>query len=191
VAAVLLLYAVANAYLISTTRPQIVAGVAEAPPRPFAIVLGNKVWPDGTPSGGLVERLEVALELYRAGRVQRVIVSGRVIDGLYDEPSAMAAWLEARGVPRSAITRDGGGHRTAATMADAAAMGVRQALICTQRYHLPRALYFARHAGLDALGVPAVERPQNAYHATRVFARETLARVEAVIEVAVRGVGRS
>ena len=64
------------------------------------------MWPNGRPSAALAERLEVALELYRAGRVQQVIVSGRIGEG-YDEPTPMAAWLVQRGVPPSAIRLDG------------------------------------------------------------------------------------
>ena len=94
--------------------------------RPYAIVLGNRVFADGTPCHELAARLETALALYRAGRAGKLIVSGRVGEG-YDEPHAMAAWLEARGVPPADIVVDAGGHRTAATMADAAALGVRSA----------------------------------------------------------------
>ena len=98
-------------------------------------------------------------------------MSGRVGEG-YDEPHAMAAWLEARGVPPADIVVDEGGHRTAATMADAAALGVRSAHVVTQGYHLPRALYFARHAGIDALGVPAPTRRAGWLDSLRVFVRE-------------------
>ncbi|HEY7371504.1 MAG TPA: ElyC/SanA/YdcF family protein [Polyangia bacterium] len=177
----------ANLYLIASSRPAVVAGVAAAPARPYAIVLGNRVFPDGTPSDELAARLQTALALHRAGRAGKLVVSG-MVRGAYDEPRAMAAWLEARGVPAGDIVRDGGGHRTAATMADAAALGIRSALVVTQDYHLPRALYFARHAGIDALGVPAPSRIGRRLVAARVFLRESAARAETVVEVALRGV---
>ena len=66
--------------------------------RPYAIVLGNRVFPDGAPCAELAARLKTTLALYRAGRAPKIIVSGGV-RGAYDEPRAMAAWLEARGVP--------------------------------------------------------------------------------------------
>jgi SanA protein len=184
------LIAAANAYVVASTRASIIRDVAAAPARPVAIVLGNKVNEGGLPSTGLAERLRVALALYQSGRVPRIIVSGAARPDGYDEPAAMAAWLEARGVPAAHVTLDRGGHRTAASMADAAAMGVRQALICTQPYHLPRALYLARRAGIDALGVAAGRgRVDGPYDWLRGFVRETLARAETVVEVAVRGVG--
>jgi len=177
----------ANLYLAAAARPAILAGVSAAPTRPYAIVLGNRVFPDGSPSDELAARLETALALHRAGRAGKIVVSGMVHEN-YDEPRAMAAWLEARGVPAGDIVRDAGGHRTAATMADAAALGIRSALIVTQEYHLPRALYFARHAGIDALGVPSPTRFGRRLVAIRVFFREAAARAETVVEVAVRGV---
>ena len=73
-------------------------------------------------------------------------------------------------------------------MADAAALGARSALIVTQAYHLPRSLYLARRAGIDAVGVPAPQRRLGWMDYFHVFVRETAARAEIVLEVAVRGV---
>jgi SanA protein len=176
----------ANVYLIASTRGAIVSGVEAAPVRPHAIVLGNRVFPGGVPCRELAARLTTALELHRAGRAGKVVVSGAA-GGAYDEPHAMAAWLEARGVPSADIVVDMGGHRTAATMADAAALGVPTALVVSQGYHLPRALYLARKAGIDAVGVPAP--PDSGWAgAIKIFFREGLARAEVLVEVALRGV---
>ena len=179
----------ANIYLLGTTSAARLPDVESAPVRPYAIVLGNHVFPDGTPCDELESRLDTARALYAAGRVQKVIASGGVVRKRhYDEPHAMAAWLASRGVKREDVIVDEGGHRTSATMADAAALGVRSALIVTQAYHLPRSIYFARHAGIDALGVPAPPRRWGLFDWTRVLFRETSARAEAVLEVAIRGV---
>jgi vancomycin permeability regulator SanA len=151
------------------------------------IVLGNKVFPGGQPSRELAERLETARDLYQSGRAPRIVVSGLVRDG-YDEPSAMADWLRARGVPSDHIVVDGGGHRTAATMANAVALGVRSSLIATQGYHLPRSLYLAHHAGIDAVGVAARPGGRAGWHLFRTYFREVVARAETVLEVVLRGV---
>jgi SanA protein len=181
------LVAAGDLYVVSVTRDGLVAGVDAAPVRPFAMVLGNRVFPGGVPSRELADRLEAGLALYRAGRARRVIVSGLSRPG-YDEPAAMAAWLEARGVAAADVVVDPGGYRTAASMADAAARGVRALLVVSQPYHLPRAIYLARHAGMEALGVPSVTQRRSVVEYLRVWLRETLARVETVIEVALRGV---
>jgi SanA protein len=178
-----------NAWVKLTTSGDIVAGVAEAPERPVAIVLGNRAFSDGSLSRDLAERVRVALELYRAKKVQTLFLSGAIYpEQSYDEPGAMAGWLERRGVPREAMILDRQGFRTAATMADAAARGFRSVLVCTQAYHLPRALYLARHAGLTATGVAAVTPSARFSVRAHIFWRETLARAETVVEVAFRGV---
>lgn len=176
----------ANVYLVVIARGATVSGVDAAPARPHAIVLGNRVFPGGVPCRELAARLTTALELHRAGRAGKVVVSGRA-SADYDEPHAMAAWLEARGVPTADIVIDLGGHRTAATMADAAGMGVRTALVVSQGYHLPRALFLARRAGIDAVGVPA-PADKGWAGTIKIFFREGLARAEVLVEVALRGV---
>lgn len=181
--------AAGNAWLFHAASREVVAGVAEAPARPVAIVLGNRVFSDGSLSRELAARVRVALDLYRAKKVRLIFLSGATRPGdLYDEPAAMAGWLERRGVPPSALVLDGEGHRTAATMADAAARGFRDVLVCTQAYHLPRALYLARHAGIDAVGVPAEPVAALFWDRVHSLVREGLARPETIVEVALRGV---
>jgi SanA protein len=177
-----------NLYVLSTTSPAIFPSADVAPARPYVIVLGNRVFPGDIPAPELANRLNVGLALYRGKRAARIIVSGRVGSVSYDEPRAMRAWLIAQGVPVADVITDPGGYRTAATMAGAAALGVRAALIATQDYHLPRALYLARHAGIDAVGVPAPRSAVKMYDKARVWLREAFARVEIILEVAFRGV---
>src|SRR5262249_42264327 len=73
-------------------------------------------------------------------------------------------WLVAHGVPEADLTLDRRGHRTAATMANASAMGLKQALGCTQPYHLPRAPHPPPHPGHHAVRLPA--RPHADPHQT-------------------------
>ena len=150
--------------------------VAEVRPCEAAIVLGAYVFPDGTPSDMLADRLVVGLALLRAGVVRRVIVSGGA-----DEAAGMAAWMLQRGVSREALVVDAVGLRTWATMQRAAQMGVRTAVVCTQRFHLPRALFLARAAGLEAVGLVADARRYGGEVAnTR---REVVARMRAWFDV--------
>jgi SanA protein len=179
----------ANAYLIASSREAIISDFSRTPPRPYAMVLGTQVMQGGVPSWELAARLETARQLYRSGLARRIIVSGMVRRRFgYDEADAMAAWLESRGVAPGDVVIDRGGFRTAASMADAAATGVQSLLVVSQRYHLPRALYLARHAGLEAIGVPAPEIKRSVVDELRLFVRETTARAEIILEVAVRGV---
>jgi len=177
----------ANAYLIVGSRQAVIADFSRTPPRPYALVLGSYVYKDGLPSRELAARLETGRQLYRAGLARRIIVSG-LVEPRYDEPDAMAAWLERRGVAPVDVVIDRGGYRTAASMADAVAAGVQSLLVVSQRYHLPRALYLARHAGLQALGVPAPDVGRALGDRIYAFLRETTARAEIILEVAARGV---
>jgi vancomycin permeability regulator SanA len=186
-AVVIALVLAGDLYVLRTTRDAVAPELSQTPARPYAIVLGNQVSPSGVPSRELAARLERGRQLYRAGLARRIIVSGLVAEG-YDEPDTMAAWLESRGVAPADVVIDRGGYRTAASMADARAMGVDSLLVVSQAYHLPRAIYFARHAGMSAVGVPAADVRGRSMHAVVMFFREALARTEAIAEVALRGV---
>jgi SanA protein len=160
--------------------------VASAPARPVAIVLGARVHADGQPSAVLVDRLATALELYEGGKVTKILVSGDHAAPEYDETNAMRAWLVRRGVPDRDIFMDHAGLRTFDSMDRAARVFlVHGAIVCTQRFHLPRALFLARRLGIDAVGVAADRRTY--LHRHRDAARELLARSIAFADVFVLG----
>lgn len=141
------------------SRGAIVA-LDDARPAQAALVLGAGVWDDGTPSAVLMDRLEVALDLYRAGKVQKVLCTGDHGDRQYDEVNAMRLYLEKQGVPTEDIFMDHAGFDTYDSMYRARDIfGVRSAVVVTQAFHLPRALYLARSMGIEAQGVSASLRP--------------------------------
>ena len=128
---------------------------AEAPSSPIAIVFGAGLRRDGTPTTVLSDRVETAAELFHAGKVERLLMTGSVRAG-YDEPAAMAARAEELGVPRHAIVLDPGGVRTFESCLRASEiLGVRSALLVSQRFHLPRALALCAAQGIEATGVAA------------------------------------
>ncbi|MFI7573451.1 vancomycin high temperature exclusion protein [Micromonospora sp. NPDC049497] len=124
------------------------------PEAPVALVLGTRVYPDGTPSPFLVGRLEVAYRLFTAGKVRAILVSGDNMEADYDEPGAMRRWLVDRGVPSDKVVRDHAGFDTYDSCARAKRIfGVDRATVVTQTFHLPRAVTVCRRLGLDAIGV--------------------------------------
>lgn len=147
----------------------------DVPRRSWAIVLGAFVFPDGTPCDVLADRLACALLLVQAQRVERVLVSGGP-----GEVEGMRRWLEDRGV--TDVVVDPGGVRTWATMTRAVEVfEIAEAVVCTQRFHLPRSLYLARAAGIDAVGLVADLR---AYRGSKYNdSRERLARMRAWLDV--------
>lgn len=131
--------------------------VAQLPDIDTALVLGAApIGPEGGPNRYLEYRLDAAAELWRAGKVKRLIVSGDKRPPDYDEPAAMAAGLQRRGVPAAAILRDEEGVRTLASVQRAeTAFGARRLIIVSQRFHLARAVFLARELGHEAWGYEA------------------------------------
>jgi SanA protein len=129
---------------------------SETPPMPAAIVFGAGYWPGGRLSDALADRMETAIDLYKAGRVNKLLLTGdnRFVD--YNEPAAMAEYATARGVPREDMVLDYAGRRTYDSCYRAGAIfGLKQAVLVTQGFHLPRALFTCDRLGLQVVGVVA------------------------------------
>ena len=179
VVVIALLLGAANAWVRHVAAPFV--GRAPSDVRTaVAIVPGASIHRDGRPAPQLEARLALALVLARQGRVERVLVSG-ARDGAYDEAAAMRRWLIQRGVATPRILDDHAGFRTLDTMQRAARVyGVRRAVICTQAFHLPRSIFLARRAGIDAIGVaPDTAAPDRS---PSDLAREAVATLVAVLD---------
>jgi SanA protein len=153
------------------------ASLQAVPQRPVAVVFGAGYWPSsGALSRVLKDRLDAALELYQAGRVQKLLFSGdnRFVD--YNEPARMLEYALSQGIPREDIVLDYAGRRTYDTCYRAQVIfRVSEAILVTNRYHLPRALHTCRHLGVDALGYTADRRPYPRRDITWYWVREVLA----------------
>jgi SanA protein len=156
--------------------------MALAPDRPVAIVFGAGLRRDGTPTRVLMDRVETAVELYRTGKVERLLMSGTARPG-YDEPGAMARAAESLGVPAEAVIVDPQGFRTRESCARARAVfGFDSALLVSQRFHLTRALALCDSVGIDANGVAADRSRYSARSRTFWELREYPASLVAVLE---------
>jgi SanA protein len=174
--------AVCNVTVVWEGTP-IVTGRTEA--ADCALVLGARVYPNGDVSQILEDRLETALELYRAGRVSRILVSGDHGKSSYDEVNTMRKWLEARGVAPGDVFLDHAGFDTYSSMVRARdVFRARSVIVVTQRFHLPRALYIARALGLEADGAAADRRLYRG--AIWYEAREVASRTRAFVDVTSR-----
>lgn len=128
-------------------------------PAPVAIVFGAGIRSDGRLSPMLRDRMDAAIALYEAGKVRKLLVSGdnRFVD--YNEPGRMYDYAVAAGVPPEDVVRDYAGRRTYDTCYRASHIfGVSEAILVTQRFHLPRALFTCRNLGVDAAGFSADAR---------------------------------
>ncbi|PJH76483.1 MAG: hypothetical protein CO064_01015, partial [Anaerolineae bacterium CG_4_9_14_0_8_um_filter_58_9] len=129
---------------------------AQVPARRVAIVFGAGLWRDGTATPVLYDRVQIAADLYFAGKVEKLLMSGdnRFVE--YNEPAVMREVALSLGVPGDAIVLDYAGRRTYDTCYRAKAIfGLTEAILVTQSYHLPRALYLCNQLGVDSLGVEA------------------------------------
>ena len=128
--------------------------VASVPATPVALVLGAGLEPDGTPSVYLARRLEAARQLFEAGTVQVILVSGDNSTPYHDAPGAMRRWLLQHGVPDAKIVRDAAGFDTHDSCVRARQIfGVTSAVVVTQDYHVRRALFSCKAAGIESSGV--------------------------------------
>ena len=177
-----LLVALANVYVL-TRGGDSTSRIADVPKTEVAIVPGALVEPDGDMSAMLAARVEQASRLWHAGKVEKVLVSGDHGTWKYDEPDTMRKALVRDGVMPEDIFEDHAGFDTWATMVRARSIfGVNEAVVITQGFHMPRALYLADAAGIDATGL-AADLQGWGYQGRKSAVREVLSRVKAVADV--------
>ncbi|MFC0533767.1 SanA/YdcF family protein [Phytohabitans kaempferiae] len=169
---------------VRTTSDGHIYSAESVPPAPVALVLGAKVDPDGRPAPFLAARLDVARHLLETGKVRAILVSGDHMRWEYDEPGAMLRYLTAAGVPSEKVVLDHAGFDTYDSCARASRVfGVREAIVVTQSFHLPRAVALCRRLGVTATGVgdETVKRYARTWRVGS--AREHGASVKAVFDV--------
>ncbi|MGV9628427.1 SanA/YdcF family protein [Streptomyces sp. NPDC003487] len=126
---------------------------ADVPRTEVAVVFGAGLW-DGEPSPYLAHRLDAAAALYRAGRIEVVLVTGDNSRADYDEPDAMRTYLRRKGVPTERIVSDYAGFDTWDSCVRAKKIfGVDRAVLISQGFHIRRAVALCQAAGVTSYGV--------------------------------------
>ena len=181
VALSLLLIALANAWVVLQAGEP-VQDLQKLESTPVALVLGTSHWSsEGRPNRHFAGRMDAAADLYHAGLVRHLLASGANPEIYYNEPQRMFEALTERGVPASSITLDYAGRRTLDSVVRAGRIfGQTRIIIVSQEYHLYRALYLARHHGLQAQGYAAPGPGLG--QRWRMEMREVLARLLAVLD---------
>jgi SanA protein len=140
----------------TTYSARIYDDVQLVPPRPVAIVFGAGITASGRLSPILADRVNTALRLYQAGRVNKLLLTGDNRFTNYNEPGSMAAYLRERAMPEADMVLDYAGRRTYDSCYRARYIfGVQRAVLVTQNYHLDRALFTCESLGIDAVGLAA------------------------------------
>ena len=130
--------------------------VGNVPADRVAIVFGAGLRYDGTPTAILQDRVQTAVQLYEKGKVSKILMSGDNSFVDYNEPEAMRQYALSLGVPDEDIVLDYAGRRTYDTCYRASAIfQVQSAILVTQSFHLPRALFLCNSFGVKSNGVAA------------------------------------
>ena len=149
-----------------------------------AIVFGAGLYRNGSPTPVLRDRVATAAELYHTGKVEKILMSGDNSTPEHNEPGAMRDYAISLGVPDQDIILDYAGRRTYDTCYRARhVFAIDSAILVTQAYHLPRALYTCNMLGVPAVGVPADLRQYRRVSQTFWNLRESAATAVALWQV--------
>jgi uncharacterized SAM-binding protein YcdF (DUF218 family) len=127
------------------------------------VVLGAAQY-DGRPTPVLQARLDKVLEVYKAGKVQWIVVTGGRQEGdRFTEAESSRNYLVAHGVPERAILLENEGRSSWQSMQGAGRIlkdrGIKRILVVSDGFHLFRLKVMARHLGFTAFGAPATGSP--------------------------------
>ena len=127
--------------------------VNQIPHREVGLLLGtNPLGRSGRPNQFFLRRIDATVAMYKAGKVDRIIISGALRGDAYDETETMREALRNCGVPDSLLILDGEGFRPIASIKRAKEVfGADTLTIISQQFHTERALFMAQHNGMDAI----------------------------------------
>jgi SanA protein len=171
-----------NLFIFTVSANNIYFNINETPLVYTALVLGAAVYKNGRPSPILQDRLQSAVELYRAGKIERVLVSGDHGKKYYDEVNAMRNYLIQRGVNKNDIFMDHAGFRTYDSIIRAKKVFlVEDIIVVTQEYHLYRSVFIGKFHGITTYGFISDKR--NYLNIKSYKFREFFARVKAFTDI--------
>ncbi|WP_179336655.1 SanA/YdcF family protein [Winogradskyella ludwigii] len=152
--------------------------VDNIPKNKVGLLLGaSKLAPNGNINLFYKYRLDAAVALYKAGKIDYILVSGDNGRKGYDEPTDFKNDLIAKGIPAERIILDYAGFRTLDSIVRAKEIFGQNAItIISQKFHNERAIYIAQHFGIDAVAF-------NAKDVYKIPVREYLARTKASLDV--------
>lgn len=164
------------------SRPYIFSEISKTPKADAIIILGASVFADGRMSDMFADRSDAALELYKNNKAGKILISGDHTGKNYDEVNPAKNYLLERGVRKNDIFLDHAGLDTYDSLYRAKEVfKIKSAIIATQNFHLPRAVYIGRTLGIDSYGFRA---DRHLYRDIKLNElREIFADVKAFIDV--------
>ncbi|WP_421281433.1 SanA/YdcF family protein [Aeromonas taiwanensis] len=170
-------------WTVSDARHYTYDDVDAVPYNRVALVLGtSKYLIGGSPNHYFKYRIKAAAELYNNGKVDYILVSGDNATVQYNEPRQMRRALIQAGIPASAIYSDYAGFRTLDSIVRAKEVfGQSHFTVVSQAFHNERAIFIARHFGIEAVGFNAVD--PSAYQGIKTRVREVFARLMGLLDL--------
>lgn len=152
----LIFISVTNIVFYTATKQYVFNTIDNAPSAEVALIPGAALLINGTPAPIFIDRANTAIDLYKAGKVSKILVSGDNSTVSHNEVNPALLYLLNEGIPRQDIFLDHAGFDTYSSLYRARDIfGVSSLIIATQSFHLPRAIFIARHLGLQAYGMNA------------------------------------
>ncbi|MBI3237666.1 MAG: YdcF family protein [Flavobacteriia bacterium] len=152
--------------------------VSECPTTKVGLVLGtSKNNRSGSENAYFTNRITAVVELYQAGKIECILVSGDNGSADYDEPTDMKNALIEKGIPEEKIYLDHAGFRTLDSMERALKVfGQKEVIVISQRFHNERAIYLGEHFGMTVYGYNAKDVKKMGGFKT--YVREKFARMK-------------
>lgn len=171
-----------NFHVDSVSKAYIFQKSEDIPKTQAVLILGASVFADGRLSDMLKDRADTAMELYRAGKADKILASGDHGVLKYDETNAMKKYLLSEGIPPEDVFLDYAGFDTYDSVYRAKEIfGAKSLIISTQDFHLPRAIYIAKNLGINVYGISADKHAYGGIEKNRL--REIFAKVKAFLDV--------
>ncbi len=181
---IILVILFANWKIPYDSKDYIYSSTDSIPAQKAALVLGASRYIGNVPNPYFTYRIQAAAELYNAGKVKSFVVSGDNRTHDYNEAEDMRSALIEAGVPDSIIHCDYAGLRTLDSVVRMNKIfGQDSFIVVSQKFHNERAIFIARHSGLDVYGYNAKDLTLSRF-SSRTKIREVLARVKVLIDLA-------
>ncbi|CAD5344886.1 hypothetical protein FLA105535_04898 [Flavobacterium bizetiae] len=144
-----------NYYVKSSTKKNIYYSIKRFPKNDVGIIFGAGINGD-QPSKYLKDRLDAGILLYKANRINKILLSGDNGRDEYDELTVMKNYCFNHGVDTTKIFIDYSGLDTYSTVYRAKHIfNIKRATLISQEYHLNRAIYIGQKLGIKSVGYSA------------------------------------
>lgn len=145
-----------NTIIHFASKSYIYKNIADAPEAQTVLIPGAAILLDGSLSPIFIDRVDMAINIYKTGKASKILVSGDNSTVSHNEVNPVRLYLMSKGIPDKDIFLDHAGFDTYSSMYRARNIfGVSSILISTQSFHMPRAVFIARRLGIKAYGVNA------------------------------------